>query len=386
MAFNASLADELASLEQKDLRRSLRLVENNENAFVTIDGKRLVNFSSNNYLGLARHPRVVAAAKDALERWGAGASSSRLISGSTLLHRELETALANFLQRGAALLFPSGYMANVGVVTSLVGAGDAIVADRLCHASLIDAAKLSGARLFVYDHANAESAEAVLKRARSYRRRLLITESLFSMNGDLAPLRALARLCRQYDAIGMLDEAHAIGTFGFHGRGILGLEGMDDPWDVVVGTLSKSLGSQGGFVSGSRELIEVLLNRARSFIFTTALAPASCAAAHAALALIEEDAGARVHLQKISSRLREGLRLQGWDIFHSESHIVPIRLGDERAALQGADHLLKEGIFAPAIRPPTVHAGECRIRFSLTAEHTEKEIDLLLRALTPLVA
>jgi 8-amino-7-oxononanoate synthase len=272
-------------------------------------------------------------------------------------------------------------MANLGVVPALVGPGDAVILDRLCHASLVDAARFSGARLFVYRHGDAEDAGKVLERAASYRRRLLVTESLFSMNGDFAPLRALADEAKRCGANTLLDEAHAIGVFGFHGRGVLGMEGMDDRWDVVVGTLSKALGSQGGFAAGSRELIEILVNRARSFIYTTGLSPVCVAAAQAALSLVQEDAEPRVRVQKLSGRLREGLRLQGWDILHSESQIIPILLGDAKTTLACADHLYQAGIFAPAIRPPTVHAGECRIRFSVTAEHEEKDIDHLLNAL-----
>jgi len=400
-----NLQAELNQLEQKCLKRSLRVVTEASSARLTIDGKPLVNFSSNNYLGLARDPRVIEAVRQVLDHWGVGATSSRLISGSSIIHQDLEDALAAFLGRKAALLFPTGYMANLGLVTSLVGQGDAVILDRLCHASLIDAARLSGARLFVYRHGDAEDAEKVLKRTADYRRRLLITESLFSMNGDFAPLGALVDLARRYEAISMVDEAHAMGVWGEAGRGLsapspLMGEGWDGgvrpstphpspppqggrgDWDVVVGTLSKALGSQGGFVAGSRELIDTLVNRARSFIYTTGLSPACVAAAQAALSIVQEDAAPRRHLQKLSDRLREELCMQGWDILHSESQIIPILLGDAKAALACAERLQQAGFFAPAIRPPTVHAGECRIRFSVTAEHTEKDIDDLLRVMS----
>jgi len=201
------------------------------------------------------------------------------------------------------------------------------------------------------------------------------------MNGDFAPLRRLAELCRIYGAMSLLDEAHAIGAWGYRGRGALGMEGMDNSWDWIVGTLSKSFGSQGGFVAGSRDGIDFLINKARSFIFTTGLAPACAAAAQASLSLIQEDAAPRVHLQKLSTRLRDGLRLQGWDILGSESHIVPVLLGEAEQAGRAAERLRSAGIYAPAIRPPTVHAGECRLRFSVTAEHSEEDIEQALQAM-----
>jgi len=375
------LKDELAALDHRSLRRSLRTVEQIDGGRLTIGGKSLLNFSSNSYLGLARHPQVLEAVRQVLEHWGVGAASSRLISGTSVIHQDLERALAAFLKTEAALLFPTGYMANLGVVTALVGPGDAMIMDRLCHASLVDAARLSGARLFVYAHADAAEAEKALERARGYRRRLLVTESLFSMNGDFAPLATLAALARKTDTLTLVDEAHAIGVYGYHGSGILGSEGMDDRWDVVVGTLSKALGSQGGFAAGSQDLMDMMINKSRSFIFTTGLSPACVAAAGAALSLIQEDPSRRNHLQRISARLRDGLKTQGWNILGSESHIVPILLGEASKALSGAETLWNAGIFAPAIRPPTVHAGECRLRFSVTAEHTEEDVESLLAIL-----
>ena len=372
------LSEDLEGLERDSLRRHLRTVTQTEKGKITLDGNPLLNFSSNNYLGLARHPQVLEAVKQVLEHWGVGATSSRLISGTSVIHQDLESALAAFLGKEAALLFPAGYMANAGVITSLVGSGDAVVMDRLCHASLVDAVRLSGARLFVYRHADAEAAEHALKRAKPFRRRLLITESLFSMDGDFAPLTELSELAKTYEAITLVDEAHAIGVWGDGGKG------LSTDWDIVVGTLSKSLGSQGGFVAGSREMIETLVNKARSFIFTTGLSPACVAAAQAALSLIQEDPKPREHLKKLSAHLRDGLCAQGYDTLKSQSQIVPILLGEAKDALACADHLMKAGIFAPAIRPPTVHAGECRIRFSVTSDHEEADIDQLLNTLKEL--
>jgi len=365
------LVEELSQLEKNSMRRSLRVVEETQSARITLAGKSLMNFSSNNYLGLARHPRVVEAVQEVMQHWGAGATSSRLISGTSIIHRDLELALAAFVKKENALVFPAGYMANLAVVTSLAGPGDAIVMDRLCHASLVDAAHLSGARLFVFTHADAQDAEKALERTRSHRRRLLLTESLFSMNGDFAPLKNLLSLAHAHDAISIVDDAHALGVWDTEAPEA----------DIVVGTLSKSLGSQGGFVAGSHELIDTLVNRARAFIFTTGLSPMCVAAAQAALSILQENTAPRARVQKLSSQLRDGLRRLGFDILGSESQIVPVLLGEAEEALRCANRLLEAGIFAPAIRPPTVHAHHCRIRFSITADHIEEDIDHLLKML-----
>lgn len=396
---NDTLQNELQTLAAQQMKRELRRVEQNEAAQIYIQGKSYLNFSSNDYLGLSRHPRVIEAVQEVAKHWGAGATSSRLIGGNSVIHQDLEQALASFMGTEAALVFPTGYMANLGVITTLASEGDAVILDRLCHASLIDAARLSGARLFVYEHGDTADAEKVLKRAASYRRRLLVTESLFSMDGDFAPLAALAALAQQYEAISVSDEAHAIGVWGDQGKGARWDQGnggsvdrrndVVPPFlrtsvpdvDVVIGTLSKSLGSQGGFVCGSQALVDSLVNKARSFIFTTGLSPLCVAAAHAALSLIQEDATPRTRVQDLAKRLREGLRARGFDILQSESQIVPVLLGTVDTTLAGAARLESAGIYAPAIRPPTVHAGACRLRFSVTANHTEKDIDQLLGVL-----
>ena len=369
------LQDELDALEERQGRRSLRTISHSGGRRLTIDGRTFINFSSNNYLGLCRHPRVVEAAREALDRWGAGATASRLISGSIDLHEDMEKALADFLGRESALLFPTGYMANLGVVASLVGPGDAVLLDRLCHASLVDAARLSGARLFVYRHADLAEAEKALRRAAAYRRRLLVTESLFSMDGDFAPAAELAVAARRWGAMSLVDEAHAIGVWGEEGRGVA------PAFDVLVGTLSKSFGSQGGFVAGSRLLIETLVNKARSFIFTTGLSPVCVAAARAALDLIRSEEAPRRRVRDLSKRLRAGFKSQGGDTRGSASQIVPLLLGEAGGALRCAARLRDAGIYAPAIRPPTVRAGECRIRFSVTADHRPEDIDRLLEVI-----
>jgi 8-amino-7-oxononanoate synthase len=369
---------ELTDLSARSLRRELRCIDKIDKARLIISGKTYVNFSSNNYLGLATHPKVIEAVREAAVIWGAGATASRLISGSTAIHSRLERALAGFLKKEAALLFPSGYMANLSVVTSLAGQGDAVIADRLNHASLIDAVRLSGARLFVYEHSDPVSAEKALIRARSYRRRLLMTDGLFSMDGDFAPLKELSSLCRRYDAVGMVDDAHALGIWGDEGRGVASL--LDTEW-LLVGTLSKALGSQGGFVCASSPVIDLLVNRARPFIFSTGLSPLCVAAALQALSLIQEDAGPRERVKELSMILRNGLKKRGWNMLGSESQIIPVLIGETGKTLETAERLMQAGIYAPAIRPPTVHSGECRIRFSVTADHTEADVYRLMEVL-----
>lgn len=359
----AWIEDELQILDRHAMRRTLRVTD-----------ARLINFASNNYLGLARHPHVLAAAANALKN-GAGAASARLLSGHTPLHAALEQALAQWQDQEAALVFPAGYMANLGVLSALAGAPDAIVMDRLCHASLIDAARLSRARLLVYRHGDAQDAERVLKRAQTYRRRILVTESLFSMDGDIAPLAELRGLAARYKALAVVDEAHALGTMGPHGRG------LSQGWDIVLGTLSKSLGSQGGFAAGSQDLMDYLLNKARSFIFTTGLAPVCVGAALAALTLIRQASSPGAPLQKRGKNVRTALLAKGWDVLQSASHIIPIHLGAAAKALALSAQLREKGFYVPAIRPPAVPADGCRLRLSLTTDHTDDQITHLLTAL-----
>lgn len=378
------IQEELETLDAQGLRRSLRTIDGAPQAHFVREGKSYVNFSSNNYLGLATHPRVLQAAKKALDRYGAGASASRLLCGTLEVHTALEKALADFKGTEAALVFPSGYMANLGLVTALVGPGDAVVLDRLCHASLVDAVRLSRAKLLVYAHADAHHAEHVLKRLRGFRRRLIVTDSLFSMDGDFAPLTDLVALAQRYEAMLLIDEAHAIGVWGEKGRGATELFGVENRVPFVMGTLSKALGSQGGFVCGSRSMIDFLVNRARSFIYTTGLSPAAAAASREALRLIQEEPERRAHAQALAKRLREKLKASGWNILKSESQIVPILLGSVEQAAAFSNQLLEAGIYAPAIRPPTVPQDQCRIRFSVAADHSEEDIDRLVKALKSL--
>jgi 8-amino-7-oxononanoate synthase len=367
-----------------DLWRSLSSWEETGPAHVLSQGRRYCNFSSNDYLGLSRHPKVIASAREALERYGAGGRSSRLIAGSLDLHRELEDKIARFKHAEAALVFPAGFMANLGVIASLCGPGDAVIVDRLDHASLIDAAKLSRARPFVYDHASPESLERVLKRARSYDKRLVVTDALFSMDGDAAPLPELLAVCEREGAWLMIDDAHATGIFGRGGIGMAEHFGLLGRIPIVMGTLSKALGSQGGFVCGSKEFIDFLVNRARSFIYTTAIAPAAAGAALASLDLIKQEPERREKLLALSKSLRSKLkaRFPGQAGEGLNSPIIPFSVGSADKTLALAAKLRDRGIYAPAIRPPTVPKNESRLRFSVTSEHAESDLDRLVEALS----
>jgi 8-amino-7-oxononanoate synthase len=375
------LRSELDQIKEEGLFRQLRNIAGYPGREAVINGKKYLNFSSNNYLGLAAHPALIAAAKAALDRYGAGGTSSRLISGTLDLHRQLEERLAALKKKEAALVFPSGFQANQGILCTLVKDGDCLVMDRLAHASLWDAAKLSGARLFVYRHNDMDSLEKVLKRAHEYRRKLIVTESVFSMDGDLAPLKEIAPLAKRYNAWTMIDEAHATGIFGERGGGLAEYFGVENDIDIIMGTLSKALGSQGGFVCGSKVLIDYLVNRARSFIYTTSLNPAAAAAALAALDCLEKEPERRRTLLEKAAALRAKLTAIGFNTLNSASQIVPFMVGPVTETVSLSAQLWRDGIFAPAIRPPTVPAGACRLRFSLMSDHTAEDIARLAESL-----
>lgn len=346
---------ELNDLDEKGLRRK-----------IFDRAAHVINFSSNDYLGLSRHPTVIRAATAAIETYGAGGTSSRLLAGTTRLHRSLETALASFFQKEAALVFSSGYHANTGTLPALVGRGDAVFFDRLCHASIIDGVKLSGARFFAFDHNDPAHAEALLRKNRShYRRALVVSEGIFSMDGDIGRLPELGEAAHRWEALFYVDEAHAIGMLGPSGRGAAAETGCLASVDVFVGTLSKALGSQGGFVAGRSDVIDWLVSRARSFAYTTALSPGSAGAAMAALNLVPALDSVRRKIFDASALLRTRLRSMGFDTLTSASQIVPVRTGGVEATRRLADHLLSRNYFVPSIRPPTVPVGEGRVRLSV---------------------
>jgi 8-amino-7-oxononanoate synthase len=376
------LRQEIAAITTDGLYREMRTATSAPAREIVLGGKAYLNFSSNNYLGLAAHPAVKRAAQAAIESYGAGGTSSRLIAGTLEPHRELEEKLARYKNTEAALVFPSGYQANVGVIGALLSGGDCLIMDRLSHASLWDAARLSRARIFVYPHRDIVALEKVLRRAKGYRRKLVVTDSVFSMDGDLAPLPDIVVLARTHGAWTMIDEAHATGVFGENGRGLAEHYGLENNIDIIMGTLSKALGSQGGFVCGARETIQYMVNRSRAFIYTTALAPACAAGALAAIGVAEAEPARRQKVLSLAGGLRGRLRAVGFNTLSSESQIVPLLVGPTTETVSLSAKLWRDGIYAPPIRPPTVPDGECRLRFSLTADHTADDIARLVESIT----
>ena len=376
----SSLQKELDELEAQGLRRRLRRVEAAEGGRVQVDGRWLISLASNNYLGLTQHPKVIAAAQEALARYGTGSGSARLIGGNFPPHEELEQELARFKQAEDCLLFSTGYMANLGVVTALAGPGDLVIGDRLNHASLIDACRLSGADLRVYPHGDAQRLEEALRQRRGrYRRILVITEGIFSMDGDLAPLPEIVEAARRHDAWLLLDDAHGTGVFGAGGRGSLEHFGIPPEGILQMGTLSKALGSLGGYLAGPRAVVELLRNRARSFIYTTALPPGCAVAALEGLRVIQREPQLRLRLWENVRRWTSGLEKMGCDLVSKSSPIVPVRVGSNRETMALAQALEEAGVYAPGIRPPTVPEGSARIRTSLTALHTAHELEQALK-------
>lgn len=386
----AWIEEALDDLARAGLRRSLAVRASEQAASVTLDGQGLINFGSNDYLGLSADPRLAAAATkaSASEGWGSGASP--LVSGRASSHAELERRLAAYEGTEAALVFPSGFAANTGVIAALVDAPDAIFGDAKNHASLIDGCRLARAERFVYRHCDCDSLESLLRRAQGkHRRRLIVTDTLFSMDGDLAPLARIAELAEHYDAMLMVDEAHATGVFGAQGRGVLEHLGETSPdlearVDVRVGTLSKALGSGGGFVCGSQSLIDWLANRARTYVFSTAQPAATSAAAIAALEIVRQEPARGRELLNEASALRGRLCADGWDCGRSASQIVPLYVGDPERTMQLASELRRAGFFVPGIRPPSVPKGESLLRISLCRHHTPDMVDGLLRVLRSL--
>jgi 8-amino-7-oxononanoate synthase len=373
---------ELASLADRGLLRSLEPLATPQGAVVRIRGERLINFSSNDYLGLAAHPAVVSAARAALERWGMGAGASRLVVGDTEVHRELEARLQTFEDAEAVLLFNGGYPANVGLVPALVGPEDAVFSDALNHASLVDGCRLSRARVCVYPHRDA-GALAGLLRETPARRKLVVTDSVFSMDGDVAPLAELVDLCRRSGAALLVDEAHATGVLGPRGAGLCEALGLSRAVDVRMGTLGKALGAFGAYAATTRPVADLLVNRARSLVFSTALPPAVCAAAAAAVDLVEHDPELRPRLWRNIHRFADGLRALGHPA-QASSAIFPLVVGAPERALAAAAFLRERGLLVKPIRPPTVPAGTSRLRFALSAAHTPDHLDQALAGLREL--
>jgi len=393
--FTTELKERLEEIRRQGLYRELRRVDSPQSPGLEINGKPLLNFSSNDYLGLANHPALKEAAIKAVKDFGAGSGASRLICGSLAPHHELETALAAFKGTEGALTFSTGYAAAIGTICALMGKEDILVLDKLMHACIVDAARLSGAKLRIFGHNDLNELEDILRWAKERNsagtagrqpRTLIVTESVFSMDGDIAPLREIVALKEKYGAWLMVDEAHATGLFGKHRRGVAEEAGVSEQIEIQMGTLGKALGASGGYICGPRALIEFLINRARSFIFSTAPVPGAAAAARAAVELVQSAEGKQraEDLWALVERLKAGLGRNGWPVANVRSAIVPLIIGAEAGAVAAANALREGGIYVPAIRYPTVARGEARLRVTLTAAHTQKDLSALMDALAPL--
>jgi 8-amino-7-oxononanoate synthase len=377
--------DDLNERRRRGLYRVRRRLQSAQGPRVRLRGRELVNFSSNDYLNLAADPRLARAAARTARRYGCGAGASALVSGLPPPLRALERDLARWEGTEAALVFSSGFVANLAAVSTLAGRDDAVFSDTWNHASLIDGCRLSRAGVHVYRHADLNHLEDLLRReGPAARRRLIVSDSVFSMDGDLAPLAGMLELAERHDALVLLDEAHATGVIGEQGRGLTDLlppGAFPSERLIKMGTLSKALGAQGGFVCGSRQLIAWMVNYARPYIFSTALAPPLAGAARCAVKLVEKEPDRRRHLLSLAERLRSRLRELGKAVGASCCQIVPVIVGDARAALQLSRRLEASGLLVPAIRPPSVPEGTARLRVSLTAGHTAEDIDRLVSAL-----
>ncbi|MCZ6515495.1 MAG: 8-amino-7-oxononanoate synthase [Acidobacteria bacterium] len=382
------LQNELASLRRRHLLRKLRWADR-VGPRIRLrgpddgTGHNVLLFCSNNYLGLADHPELIAAARRATEEFGCSASASRLISGSLELHRQLEETLARWMGTESALVFNSGYQANVGLISALAKEGDVIFSDRLNHASLIDGCRLARAEVRVFRHADAGHlrtllAESNTKGAKG--KRIILTESIFSVDGDRAPLGEIASLAREFDALLIVDEAHGIGVLGAKGTGLVGELGIEKQVDIRMGTLGKALGSFGAFVAAQREVTDYLINRARSFIYSTALPPATLAASLAAIEVVQKEPERRQALWKNVRVLSDGLKKQGWRLVSEGSHIMPVLVGEAGETMAVTEELLACGIFVQGLRPPTVPEGTCRLRLTPMATHTAGDLTEALAA------
>lgn len=374
-----SIITELLRIEDAGLYRKLRRVESDQGPTLRLDGREVINFSSNNYLGLANHPSLCKAAKEAIDRYGCGSGASRLISGNMTLHEELESKIAELKGTEAALVFNSGFQANTGILSTLVGEGDVVLSDALNHASIIDGCRLSRAKVVVYGHCDIDQLERSLRDAPSNARKLIVTESLFSMDGDEAPLADIVNLAEKHGAMVMVDEAHATGVYEPSGAGLVAKLGLGDRVPIQMGTLGKALGGFGAYVAGSKALRELLINRCRSFIFTTSLPPAVMAMGMAAIDLVMREPERRQALWNNCEELRAGLKELGYSLGGSQSQILPLMVGDATACMRLSEKLLDGGIFAQGIRPPTVPAGTSRLRITLMATHRPEHIDQALR-------
>lgn len=371
---------ELRQLDQENLYRRRRVVDGPQGIMLNVDGRELINFCSNDYLGLASHPEVAAAFKSGVDRYGVGSGSAHLICGHSAAHHALEEELAAFTGRDRALLFSTGYMANLGVISALLGRNDTVLEDRLNHASLLDGGLLSRARFQRYRHADVEDLQAKL--ANRSGKTLIVSDGVFSMDGDLAPLPTMAELAELHQAGLLIDDAHGFGVLGHNGGGVVehfGLSQQDVP--ILIGTLGKAFGTFGAFVAGSEGLIETLIQKARTYVFTTALPAAVAEATLASLRLLQAESWRRDQLQELIARFRRGAEQQGLRLMDSMTAIQPILIGDSGQAVAASQRLLEQGFWVSAIRPPTVPAGSARLRITFSANHSGSQVDALLEAL-----
>lgn len=371
---------QLEEIKGQDLYRKLQAVDRDQGPTIMLEGREVVNLSSNNYLGLANHPELKRAGKEALDRYGCGSGASRLISGNMTPHIELEERIARFKGTEAALVFNTGFMANLGIITALVGSGDVVYSDSLNHASIIDGCRLSRARISVYEHRDLAQLEAGLKSAPRDAQKLIVTESVFSMDGDIAPLEGIVQLGERYGAMVMVDEAHATGVMGPNGAGVVAALDLGERVMVQMGTLGKALGVFGAYVAGSAKLMELLINRSRSFIFTTSLPPVVLAMASAAIEIVAAEPALRCALERNSQQLRHGLAGLGYVLGDSTTQILPVMVGDERKCMELAAFLLEQGFYAQGIRPPTVPRGTSRLRVTTMAAHTSVQLEQTIEA------
>ncbi len=373
------LKSELAQLDQAGLSRSLRSVMTAPTGRTLLDGREVILLGSNNYLGLSVHPIVVEAAATAVQKYGTGASASRLMSGNCHLYTELEAKIAKAKGTEAALVFGSGYLANIGTIPVLVGEADLILSDALNHASIIDGCRLSQATKQIYRHCDVEHLESLLAQSMKFRHRLIVTDGVFSMDGDIAPLPEICKLAEQYDATVMVDDAHGFGVLGETGGGAIEHFGLENRGVIQMGTLSKAIGGLGGYVAGSIALIDFLINRARGFIFTTGLPPATLAGASAAIDVIRSNPELRQRLSSNVLLLKNALLERGFQLLPSQTQILPLLLGSVEVASRFAEVLLAHGVYAPAIRPPTVPEGTSRLRISVIASHTTEDLETAVK-------
>ncbi len=375
------IADALSHLQAEGLYRSRRIVEGPQAVELMLNGRKVINFCSNDYLGLANHPEVIKSFQQAAARYGVGSGSAHLVCGHSEAHHALEEELAAFTGRDRALLFSTGYMANVGVITALVGRGDEVFEDRLNHASLLDGARLSSAKLSRYHHLDMVALQCALEKS-SAAEKLVVTDGVFSMDGDLAPLPDLAELCNQHNARLLVDDAHGFGVLGNQGKGCADYFALSqEQLPLLVGTLGKAFGTFGAFVAGSEEMIEYLIQKTRTYVYTTALPPAVAEATRTSLAILQKDDWRRARLKQLVGRFRAGAKTLELELWDSMTPIQPVIIGESKTATTVSDKLLKRGFLVGAIRPPTVPKGSARLRITFSAEHTDDQVDRLLDAL-----